>query len=45
MVCSTNYKISAEGTGQLRFVRWEADGTIDKYAKKEALKIRQEADS
>lgn len=41
----TNYKTISKRIARLAEIReMEADGTIDKYAKKEALKIRQEAD-
>ncbi|WLD76650.1 30S ribosomal protein S2 [Mogibacterium neglectum] len=41
----TNYKTISKRIARLSEIReMEADGTIDKYAKKEALKIRQEAD-
>ena len=41
----TNYKTISKRIPRLAEIReMEADGTIDKYAKKEALKIRQEAD-
>lgn len=40
----TNYKTISKRIARLSEIReMEADGTIDKYAKKEALKIRQEA--
>ena len=41
----TNYKTISKRIARLAEIReMEADGTIEKYAKKEALKIRQEAD-
>ena len=41
----TNYKTISKRIDRLAEIReMEADGTIEKYAKKEALKIRQEAD-
>lgn len=41
----TNYKTISKRIARLAEIReMEADGTIDKYAKKEALKIKQEAD-
>ena len=41
----TNYKTISKRIARLAEIHeMEADGTIDKYAKKEALKIRQEAD-
>ena len=41
----TNYKTISKRIARLAEIReMEADGTIEKYAKKEALKIKQEAD-